>query len=173
MADLKSIEQDFAYQHATGLIEGCCVFLVERPDGHWIDLSSAEADLSDEIAYLDSRRLIMRATDNPKLIQICDEDEPLPEPERTEILLTPVGMQTPEGAKRARQAMNNHKAAIVCVANAASEFDRKHGYHLDRIAVSDEDFREDLDELRENIAARNAALDEMLRAVAGQPKGGK
>ncbi len=78
-AKLGSLERTFAYEQASGLISSCCV--VEETDGldQFYDLDSAEVDLSNEVAYLDSRRLLERHPEHPRWVMICDEDEPLPE----------------------------------------------------------------------------------------------
>jgi hypothetical protein len=78
--DLRKIELSFAYKRASGVIESSCVpQLVTEEFVEWWDLESAEENISGEIAYLESRRLIERHPEHPTWVRICDEDEPLPD----------------------------------------------------------------------------------------------
>jgi hypothetical protein len=82
---MRGFEMSFAYERATGMIENSCI-KEEHEDAlenGWYDLASSDEDLTDEVAYLDSRRLLMRHPGNPQLVTICDEGEPLPESEAT------------------------------------------------------------------------------------------
>jgi hypothetical protein len=78
MSPMRAAEMTFAYERATGVIESSCL-TVEVPgdDYTWYDLATATDDLDDEIAYLDSRRLLIRS--GSSLIAFCDEGEPLGE----------------------------------------------------------------------------------------------
>jgi hypothetical protein len=82
MSDLRMIEMSFAYERAAGVIESECVPQGSNCYGDmWFDLASATVDLTDEVLYLDSRRLLERSLENPQWVIILDEGEPLCEPE--------------------------------------------------------------------------------------------
>ena len=78
MSPMRGVEMTLAYKLASGLIESSCL-TVEVPgdDYTWYDLATATDPLGDEIAYLDSRRLLIRS--GSSLIAICDEGEPIGE----------------------------------------------------------------------------------------------
>lgn len=79
---MRGIEMTLAYERAAGAIEAECV----SPEPHedalengWYDLGSADDPLDDEVAYLESRRLLARHPEHPEWVTICDEGDPLPE----------------------------------------------------------------------------------------------
>lgn len=75
------IEMGLAYERAGGAIESSCTVQEhhEPLENGWYDLSSADESLDDEVAYLDSRRLLQRHPEHPDWVTILDEGEPLPE----------------------------------------------------------------------------------------------
>lgn len=84
MRELRVLELSFAYDRATALIESECSVIVDtndRMDLEWYDLSSTEEDLTEEVSYLESRRLLQQHPEHPRWVMICDEGEPLPEEE--------------------------------------------------------------------------------------------
>lgn len=75
------IEMSLAYERAVDAIESSCTVQEhhEPLENGWYDLSSADESLDDEVAYLDSRRLLQRHPEHPDWVTILDEGEPLPE----------------------------------------------------------------------------------------------
>jgi hypothetical protein len=74
------VEMSLAYEHAADAIKCDCIkeeHEDQLEDGWW-DLASTDLDLTDEVAYLDSRRLLQRHVMHPDWVTICDEGEPLP-----------------------------------------------------------------------------------------------
>jgi hypothetical protein len=73
-------EMGFAYERAAGMIESHCTMEehVEDLENGWYDLGSSNIDLSDEVAYLESRRLIQRHPEHPAWVTIADEGDPYP-----------------------------------------------------------------------------------------------
>lgn len=80
---LRTIEMTFAYERASSLIDMHCR-TVDAGDGsgEYLDLETASADVDDEVAYLDSRRLLLHHERNPRWVSICDEGEPVAEVDR-------------------------------------------------------------------------------------------
>jgi hypothetical protein len=79
--ELRKIELSFAYELASSWIDSETLPSYAKnkePLLDWHDLATADADLSDAMAYLESRRLIERHPEHPTWVRICDEDEPLP-----------------------------------------------------------------------------------------------
>jgi hypothetical protein len=80
-SDLRAIEMTLAYEQASGILESSCNYIKENsgddPDSFWLDLGSLDEDLDDEIAYLESRRLLERHPEHAGWVRICDEGEPL------------------------------------------------------------------------------------------------
>lgn len=78
---MRGIEMTLAYERAAMAIENECVreLREDRLDTGWYDLESADSELDDEVAYLESRRLLERHPEHPEWVTICDEGEPLPE----------------------------------------------------------------------------------------------
>lgn len=74
--EYESLEQAYAYMFATGVIESSCV--IERDDTGepWFDLGTAEVDVTDEVKYLQARRLLRLHPTNPRWVSFCDDDEP-------------------------------------------------------------------------------------------------
>lgn len=70
MSDLRLIEMSFAFERASGAIESSCLF-----EQDWFDLESADEDLTDEIAYLESRQLLEHHPDHPSWVAIRNESE--------------------------------------------------------------------------------------------------
>lgn len=82
--DFRGIEMSFAYERAGGAIESECAVAVPHEDpleNGWYDLSSADDTLDDEVAYLESRRLLQRHPERREWVTILDEGDPLPEGE--------------------------------------------------------------------------------------------
>lgn len=75
MTDLRAIERSLAYEQASQMVDSSCLLRTAGSDT-WIDLASAEIDLSDEVAYLEARGLLMRHGDHPEWVMVCDEGEP-------------------------------------------------------------------------------------------------
>lgn len=77
--ELQLLEREFAYIHASGIIEGHC--LPSSKDGAMVffDTRSAEIDITDEVRYLHSRRLLDVHPEHPHWISLRDESEPLEE----------------------------------------------------------------------------------------------
>jgi hypothetical protein len=75
---LRELERSLAYEHATGLIESCCV-RHEHDLGNYYDLDNTpgvpDGALDDVIHYLDMRGLLSRDTDNPNIVELRDESE--------------------------------------------------------------------------------------------------
>jgi hypothetical protein len=74
-----NIEAQFAYLDACAQIEAHAE-IVEDPDddSQWFDSKGTDTDISEEVAYLESRRLIVRHPKATQWIQLCDESEPQP-----------------------------------------------------------------------------------------------
>jgi hypothetical protein len=83
--ELRKIERSLAYSMASGIIESECLCVqMGEEDCEWRDLNSANTPLEDEVAYLESRRLIERHPEHREWVTICDEGEPLPSPSTDE-----------------------------------------------------------------------------------------
>lgn len=74
-------EMTFAYERAAGVIESECA--LAQPAGEdeegWYDLDTSDDDLTDEVSYLDSRRLLQHHPEHPHWVILLDEGEPLEE----------------------------------------------------------------------------------------------
>jgi hypothetical protein len=81
MSPMCVAEMSFAYERASGVIESHCATAYQEGDDYtYYDLATAGIeDLEDEVAYLESRKLILRHRENPNWVAICDEGEPLGE----------------------------------------------------------------------------------------------
>lgn len=77
--ELRELELCFAYECASGVIESSCVMAAEVGCMKFYNLRSAEVDVTDEVRYLQSRRLLDLHPDNPHWVSVRDEGEPLPE----------------------------------------------------------------------------------------------
>lgn len=88
--------------------------------------------------------------------------------------VTPVGLQTPEGAARVNAAMEAQKRAIDRCANMLDDCAEMLGQLLDGHAHEETlvAAKEAWKEAQRAIEARRAANDELLRAIAGAPKRG-
>ena len=75
--NLLKMEQSLAYERAAGVIESHCVPSYRESLQTWYDLKTAELELDDEVAYLESRGLLVHDELRPSLVMICDETEPL------------------------------------------------------------------------------------------------
>ena len=75
---LREIERTLAFERAAGVIESQCIVNEEENLDSWYDLGSADLDLSQEIAYLLSRGLLIRHGTEPRWVMIRDEDEAQP-----------------------------------------------------------------------------------------------
>lgn len=75
------IEMSFAYEHAAGILESSCVMAESAGEleNGWYDLDTAEVELDDEIAYLESRSLLRRHPDHPSWAIVQDEGDPIGE----------------------------------------------------------------------------------------------
>lgn len=75
-----SLEAHFAYEHASSLIDGMTgpAPLDDYSGPIWHNLEDADCDLSAEVFYLDTRRLVTKHPSNPEWIQIREEHNPLP-----------------------------------------------------------------------------------------------
>lgn len=78
---MRGFEMSFAYERAADAIKNECVRHdhADALEDGWFDLDSADEPLEDEVAYLESRRLLQRHPEYPEWVTICDEGEPLPE----------------------------------------------------------------------------------------------
>lgn len=81
--------------------------------------------------------------------------------------LTPVGCQTPEGAQRVEEAIDNFEDVTAAVANIAQEF--LAAFDAGGAGLAHEDGGAELSELREACRKRVRVQEEMLRAIAGRP----
>ena len=82
MSPMRLAEMSFAYERASGVIETHCPNVeVSGDDYTYYDLSNVEVgvDVDDEVAYLESRRLLLRHATYPHWVAICDEGEPIGE----------------------------------------------------------------------------------------------
>ena len=77
--ELRKLEQGFAYDHASVLIDSSCGEISDAHDGSWIDPSEpdemAAHDVQECVKYLDLRGLIERHPTDPRRILIRDESE--------------------------------------------------------------------------------------------------
>lgn len=83
--DFRAIEMSLAYQAARDAIE-CCDLAAPHENSmedFWYNLKPDrhEEMFDDEVAYLESRRLLQRHPEHPEWVTILDEGEPLPEEE--------------------------------------------------------------------------------------------
>lgn len=79
MSDLRVIEMSLAYGQAAGIIQSSCIVaeLAGEFDDGWYDLATSDVELSDEIAYLESRRLLQRHLERENWVIIRGEADPL------------------------------------------------------------------------------------------------
>lgn len=72
-------EMSFAYERASGAIESSCISQVHDDplENGWYDLETADEDLDDEVAYLESRNLLQRHPEHRQWVVIQDEGEPI------------------------------------------------------------------------------------------------
>ena len=76
--DLRSLELQFAYEHAGGIVEGYCLYAGNEGGNTWYDLTtSARAEVATAVAYLESRGLLRRHPVNPSIVTVQSEAEPL------------------------------------------------------------------------------------------------
>ena len=121
--DLSKIEQGFAYEHASGLLDAECLSVEDDDGTEWLDTSdvTGEVDVYDAVAYLDTRHLLTRHPDCDDWVQICDESEPVVPPL--------------EGAGSGVDALDDLVAAMRHPLNAlvaaAEAYARKHAATLD------------------------------------------
>jgi hypothetical protein len=80
----------------------------------------------------------------------------------TEILCTPVGLQTPVGSQRVKDAMEDFHAATTDVANYFAQL-------WDEGAIANGLSFEESEEARRMLDIRDDAQDEFLRAISGVP----
>jgi hypothetical protein len=78
--------------------------------------------------------------------------------------LTPIGCQTPEGAKRVNDTLDEWGHIQAAVANTAASFVTEYEYELSLIPNA----AEDLAELKARIREMNRLQDRFLRALAGR-----
>ncbi len=77
--ELRAIERGFAYLQASSVITSHCLFACSDGAMEFYDTRSADIDLTDEVKYLQSRRLLDLYPGKPHLVSVRDEGEPLPE----------------------------------------------------------------------------------------------